>query len=679
MALTLNSKAILGSLLALTAAGTASYSLIQMKRDSTSINNNQEKHGGKLVANTFKAHGITHVFTLTGGHISPILVECERSDIKVIDTRHEVTAVYAADAMARLTGKCGVALVTSGPGLTNTITAVENAHLAESPLLLISGSAPLVQHNRGALQDIDHAGLMKTVCKYSKKVCTVRDIVPEIRKAIQIALSGVPGPVFLEIPYDVLYSYEHVKQSLVPSGTQVSFPMGNISLWKRQRQLNDIFSNAWTDRYQYDDFNDKYYAPLQPDIPKYTKCQFKKAENLIANAKKPMLVLGSQVMLPPIEATDLKTAVLKLNMPTFMSGMARGLLSDKDSEQTSKNIQFRFVRKQALKEADLIIIAGLPVDFRIGFGRGFNPKAKIIAVNRSVDALNMNTDIYWKPTLKVHSDCGTFLYNLSKSEKVLASKFSPEFNAKLRQLELEEKQKLAKKVEEAQNIESYGKVNPLVFLSKLNERIEQIRLREQKDIIVVADGGDFIGTAAKFIWPAKPLQWLDPGLFGTLGVGGGFALAAKLVANENKRNTDVWILYGDGTAGYSIAEIDTFVRHKLQVNICIGNDSCWAQVCRQQKPLFNGSDVACPLEDRHYEIVGAGYGAKGLLIGACKPEEGEAPDKTNEETNFTQYVIDSKLSEFFDMKRNFANRPMIMNVMIDGGSIENFRKTAKYI
>ncbi|ORX56580.1 Thiamin diphosphate-binding protein [Piromyces finnis] len=671
-------KAVIGSLLALT-AGQASYSYVQKKREATRILNNQEKHGGKLVANTFKAHGITNVFTLTGGHISPILVECERSGINVIDTRHEVTAVYAADAMARLTGNVGIALVTSGPGLTNAVTAVENAHLAESPLLLISGSAPLVQHNRGALQDIDHAGLMKTVTKYSKKVFAVRDIVPEIKKAIKIALSGVPGPVFLEIPYDVLYSYEHVKSSLVPSGTCVSFPMGNISLWRRECQLNDIFSNAWTDKYSYEDFNDNYYAPLKLDIPSYTRCQFKKAENLIANAKKPMLVLGSQVMLPPVQAEELKQAVLKLNMPTFMSGMARGLLSDKDTEQTSKNIQFRFVRKQALKEADLIIIAGLPIDFRISFGRGFNPNAKIIAINRSEEALNMNTDIYWKPTLKVHSDCGSFLNDLSKSEKVNNAEFPAEFVANLRKLELEEKEKLAKKVTDAQNIESIGKVNPLVFLSKLNEKIQQIREREQKDIIVVADGGDFIGTAAKFIWPTKPLQWLDPGLFGTLGVGGGFALAAKLLANERKLNADVWLLYGDGTAGYSIAEVDTFVRHKLQVNICIGNDSCWAQVCRQQKPLFNGSDVACPLQDRHYEIVGAGYGGKGLLIGSCKPEEGETSDKENEETNFTQYVIDQKLSEFFEMKNKYPNRPMIMNVMVDGGSIEKFRKTAKYI
>ncbi|KAG4085137.1 thiamine diphosphate-binding protein [Neocallimastix lanati (nom. inval.)] len=678
MALSLNNKAIFGSLLALT-AGKASYTLVQMKRDASKINDNKTKHGGKLVANAFKAYGITHVFTLTGGHISPILVECERSGIKVIDTRHEVTAVYAADAMARLTGKCGIALVTSGPGLTNTITAVENAHLAESPLLLISGAAPLVQHNRGALQDIDHAGLMKTVCKYSKKVLAVRDIVPEIKKAMKIALSGVPGPVFLEIPYDVLYSYEHVKQALVPSPTHLSFPMGNIGVWKRDYQLYDIFHNAWTDNYSYDDFNDKYYAPLKPDIPMYSKCQFKKAERLIAEAKKPILVLGSQVMLPPVSAEEFKEAILKLNMPTFMSGMARGLLSDKDSEQTNKNIQFRFVRKLALKEADLIIIAGLPVDFRMSFGRGLNQNAKIIAVNRSNDTLTMNSDIYWKPTLKVHSDCASFLTDLSKSEKVTSREFNLEFNSMLRKAELEEKQKLAKKVNDAQNIESYGKVNPLVFLSKLNEKIEQVRARDNKDIIIIADGGDFIGTAAKFVWPTKPLQWLDPGLFGTLGVGGGFALAAKLVANENNRNADVWLLYGDGTAGYSIAEVDTFVRHKLQVNICIGNDSCWAQVCRQQKPLFDGSDVACPLEDRHYEVVGAGYGGKGLLIGACKPEEGEEEDKKNEETNFTQYVIEQKITEFFDMKDKFANRPTIMNVMIDGGSIEKFRKTAKYI
>lgn len=649
--------------------------------------------------------------------------------------------------MARLTGKCGVAIVTSGPGLTNTVTAVKNAQLAESPILIISGTAPIVQHNRGALQDIDHVGLMQTLCKYSKSVSCVRNIVPEIKKAMMIALSGIPGPVYLEIPYDVLYSYDHVSKTLLPSPSRVCAPVGNISSWRRNIQLFNIFYEAWNEK-NYNNYQEDYYAPLQPKVPRCPSFQISMAKMLLEKAKKPVLLLGSQAMLPPIKPLQLKKAILKLGLPTFMSGMSRGLLSDGPEDQTDKNIQYRFVRKQALAEADLVIIAGMPCDFRMGFGRGINQSAKIIMVNRSFETLVMNTDMYWKPTLQVHSDVGTFIHKLSNSFESSPVPLPNEFNNHLRELENKEKEKLRFKVKEAEmNSSNSNKVNPLVFLSKFNEKLLSAEKDKKKDVIVVVDGGDFIGTAAKFIWPTRPLQWLDPGLFGTLGVGGGFALAAKLVSmsrnefmeeeveeekrqdvwsmkeeevkiekekvsvvettstseevatatsttveakvvesemvkessiptpKENEqRNTEVWILYGDGTAGYSIAEVDTFTRHKLPINICIGNDSCWSQVARQQKPVFDGNDVACPLEDRHYEQVGEGYGGKGILIGRCENDDGskEAEGQANDS-------IDDKLNEFIKLREQNPEKPIVMNVLIDGKSIESFRKTSKYV
>ncbi|XP_070200493.1 2-hydroxyacyl-CoA lyase 2-like isoform X2 [Littorina saxatilis] len=178
------------------------------------VDENSKRHGGELVAEVLNQHGIKHVFTLVGGHISPILVASEKIGIRVVDTRHEVTAVFAADAVARLSGTVGVAAVTAGPGLTNTVTAVKNAQMAESPVLLIGGAAATLLKGRGALQDIDQMSLFKPLCKFCATVNTVREIVPTLRKALQAAQSGTPGPVFVEFPIDTLYPYPLVKREI---------------------------------------------------------------------------------------------------------------------------------------------------------------------------------------------------------------------------------------------------------------------------------------------------------------------------------------------------------------------------------------------------------------------------------------------------------------------------------
>nr|CAD7406495.1 unnamed protein product [Timema cristinae] len=179
------------------------------------VDENSNKHGGELVAEILKSHGVNFLFTLVGGHISPILVGAEKLGIKVVDTRHEVNAVFAADAVARLSGTVGVAVVTAGPGVTNTVTAVKNAKLAESPILLIGGAAAGMLKGRGALQDIDQISLFTSICKYCTTIKTVREIVPTLKLALQIAASGTPGPVFVEMPVDVLYTYSMVKKEVV--------------------------------------------------------------------------------------------------------------------------------------------------------------------------------------------------------------------------------------------------------------------------------------------------------------------------------------------------------------------------------------------------------------------------------------------------------------------------------
>ncbi|VDO36051.1 unnamed protein product [Brugia timori] len=178
------------------------------------VDEESDHHGGELVAAVLKAHNINEIFTLCGGHISPILVAAKNIGIRVYDTRHEVNAVFAADAVARLRQSIGVAVVTAGPGLTNTITAVKNAQLAETAVVIIAGAAPILSRNRGALQDIDQISLMRPLCKYVARITCIRNIITVLKKAMHIAQSDTPGPVFVEIPIDVLYSYKMVLKEM---------------------------------------------------------------------------------------------------------------------------------------------------------------------------------------------------------------------------------------------------------------------------------------------------------------------------------------------------------------------------------------------------------------------------------------------------------------------------------
>ncbi|CAG2122822.1 unnamed protein product, partial [Medioppia subpectinata] len=188
------------------------------------------RHGGELVAKVLQSHGVEHIFTLSGGHIAPILTASEKLGIRVVDTRHEVTAVFAADATARLSGIPGVAVVTAGPGVTNTVTAVKNAQMAESPIVVLGGAAATLLKGKGALQDIDQISLFKPITKMAITVTKVRDIVPKLREAFKVAQSGTPGPVFVELPIDVLYPFQVIKKEIAGSSTGKGI-VGKVVNW----------------------------------------------------------------------------------------------------------------------------------------------------------------------------------------------------------------------------------------------------------------------------------------------------------------------------------------------------------------------------------------------------------------------------------------------------------------
>lgn len=565
---------ILLSLLILYKIGFFHAALLKVDRESP-------KHGGELVAEVLKAHGVKFLFTLTGGHISPILVASESIGIRVVDTRHEATAVFAADAVARLTGNIGVAAVTAGPGLTNTITAVKNAQMAESPVLLISGAAATLLKGRGALQDIDQMSLLKSLCKYTSTVNTIRHLKDILRKAIQVSLSGTPGPVFVELPINILYPYKVVSQELNSGRSAGKGLIMKLINFYLQTHLDNLFAGA---------FEKRTSEPLPVHVDQASDEQIQKCVEIISKSKRPVMVLGSQSVLTCDLIGCLASSLESLRIPCFLGGMSRGLLGQKST------IQFRHCRKIALKESDCIILAGTVCDFRLSYGRILNRKSKIIAINRSRSQLLKNSDLFWKPYLHLQCDAANALVRVS--EKLKGFKCSPDWLSYLRS---------ADDTKEAQNLEmskheTDNHLNPIKVLQELEKVLPE-------KSILIADGGDFVGTAAYILRPRGPLTWLDPGAFGTLGVGGGFALGAKLCYPDH----DVWVLYGDGSLGFSVAEFDTFTRHKLPVIALVGNDACWSQIARDQIRIL-GLPTACNLAFCKYELVAQGFGGCGQVL-----------------------------------------------------------------
>ena len=527
------------------------------------------KHGGDIVASTLKQHNIKHIFTLCGGHISPILVSCSQNDIKVIDVRHEATAVFAADAISRLSPAIGVAAVTAGPGLTNTVTAVKNLQMAQVPVLLLVGATATVLKNRGSLQDIDQIGLMRSLTKYQAVVNKGKDIANQINKAIIIAQSDVPGPVFIELPLDLLYPKDMV-YDLYGLNQKMSW----FVKYYLQRNFNKIFN----------DFNKKPLPVPKINYSNISSNKLSKCLEMILKAKKPLLLIGSQLMINVLNIEKISKQLSLMNMPIFVSGMARGLMSNKDIEI------FRHKRTLALNECDLVILAGVPCDFRLGYGRQINKDAKIIAINRDRKDLYLNI----KPSLAIQSDPGSFISKIS--EKVSENKLN--YSVWLDNLRSREKDR-ENEIQKQSKIKT-DYVNPIQLFRIINKHID-------KNDIIVADGGDFVATASYILRPRFQLGWLDPGPFGTLGVGAGFILGSNFACP----NSTIWGIYGDGAFGYSMAEFDTFSRHNIPVIAIIGNDGGWTQIARDQVEIFN-DPVATELGYSNYHEVidklgGIGY------------------------------------------------------------------------
>ncbi len=495
--------------------------------------------------------------------------------MRIIDTRDEAAAVFAADAMARLTGLPGVAVVTAGPGLTNTITALKNAQLAQSPVILLGGAAPTALQGRGALQDIDQRPLIEPHVKLFRKVRRVCELVPAVVEALAIARERLPGPVCIECPVDLLYDEATIRKWYADAaGKGTSVPDRLLRLYLN-RHVEKMFSHS--------------HQPLQPEVrtpvhPRATRSRVVAASEALSKAQRPLLVVGSQALSLPNEAARIAAAITRLDIPVYLSGMARGLLG------RDHPLQMRHQRRHALRESDCVILAGVPCDFRLDYGKHVKRSTTLIAANRSAKEARLNR----RPTIAAIGDAGLFLQDLAATPSVARAATWKE--------QLHQRDLVREKEIDAQANVTGEYVNPVAFLRALEREASD-------DAVFVADGGDFVATASYILRPRSPLTWLDPGVFGTLGVGGGFALGAALSRPE----AEVWIIFGDGACGYSLAEFDTFVRHGIPVIAVVGNDAGWTQIAREQVKML-GDDVSTVLARTNYHEVAAAFGAEGIVV-----------------------------------------------------------------
>jgi acetolactate synthase-1/2/3 large subunit len=430
-------------------------------------------HGGKLAARALKQAGVECVFTLCGAHIMPLYDGCIDEGIKVVDVRHEQAAVHAADAWARCNpGSIGVAAVTAGPGVTDGVTGVANAWRANSPILVFGGQGPFANLRRGSLQEMDHIGVMRPITKYADAVYQTERIPEYIELAIRHAVSGIPGPSYLEIPMDVFMA--EVEEALAP--------------------IPRIRTAA---------------PRVSPD-----RDEARKALETLRAAERPVLMAGTSVKWSRASA-PMNRFIAETHIPTYTNGMGRGTVPPDCPEFLNRS------RRGALERTDCIILAGTLLDFRMRFGQTIPAGAKIIQLEMDATLIGQNrsTDI----ALVGNLAC-SFELLLEEIEKQAGKLDFSSWRDELRALEVEAE----KKVEAALGSDA-SPVDPQRMCREVRDWLEIL-----DDPIVIGDGGDIVATAAKIIPVKREGAWMDPGPLGTLGVGMPFALAAQ-VSNPDKR------------------------------------------------------------------------------------------------------------------------------------------------
>ncbi|KAF4668302.1 hypothetical protein FOZ61_006704 [Perkinsus olseni] len=559
----------------------------------------QHRHGGVLVALAIRALGVGHIFTLTGGHISPILVGCNAVGIKVVDVALTLILMAVISLSSR-----GVCAVTAGPGLTNAMTAIVNARMAEVPIIVLAGATSMILKGRGSLQDIDQQALVKSAVKSQTTLKCVKDIIPAVLGAAKVAASynPAPGPVFLEFPLDVLWPRSMAETMIASGGPSQRGLSAYLQRWYLNKYVDSIFGQYFEGSPAAVIPRPSSHKMVQLARPLASPSVVARVAKLLYKAKRPVIVVGSQAAQDVAHIGQLREALILLQVPVWVSGMCRGLFGT-----SSNSPQMMHMRGAALKEADLVVIAGTPLDFRLNYGRSVNVNATLIICNSNKDLLKKNSDMR-AANQYLHACPSRFLRDLAMVVTRKSRKPAwPEWTATCREREAQREKEIA-----ASGVQQSGqedRVNPVRLLKALDKLLQ----RCGSEATIVADGGDFVGTASYCVRPVRALGWLDPGVFGTLGVGGGFAVAAGVLAGESTPEP-VWILWGDGSVGWSLAEFETMKRHRIPCVAIVGNDGKWNQMYRDQVRLLKDPVAAVLGEVFHQPFPAMGISQALTLI-----------------------------------------------------------------
>ncbi|MFE0590592.1 acetolactate synthase [Micromonospora echinospora] len=496
-----------------------------------------EGHGGELALAALRAYGVREMFTLSGGHVFPLYDAAHKSDFPVYDVRHEQSAVFAAEAVAKLQRRPGLAVLTAGPGVTNGISGLTSAFFNASPVLVLGGRAPAFRWGSGSLQEMDHLPLVRPVTKHAETIFSTDDIPGMVAAALDAALTPHRGPAFLDLPLEVVFSVGEADQ---PTGVAP--------------------------------------APLEADPDEVAR-----AAALIAGAQRPVIVAGSDVWTG--DAVDaLRAAAEALGVPVFTNGMGRGALPPEHP------LAFAKARRAALSGADVVVVVGTPLDFRLSFG-DFGD-AQVVHV---VDAPSQRAG-HVETAVSPAGDLRLILTALADhpGDRVDHTDWVAQLRDKEDAAKARDAEEMAAETDPIRPARIYGELRRVLA----------------KDAVTIGDGGDFVSYAGRYLEPAQPGTWLDPGPYGCLGTGMGYAMGARITHPDRQ----VCVLMGDGAAGFSLMDVESLVRQKLPVVMVVGNNGIWGLEKHPMRAMY-GYDIAADLQpELRYDQVVAAMGGAGETV-----------------------------------------------------------------
>ncbi len=508
----------------------------------------QPAHGGAHAVAAARRHGVTTMFTLSGGHVFPLYDGAVKADppMRIVDVRHEQTAVFAAEATARLSLTPGLAVLTAGPGVTNGVSAITAAHFNGAPLVVIGGRAPDHRWGMGSLQEIDHPALLQAVTKRAWTEHETARVGPAVDEAFRIAAAPHRGPVFLDASLEALF------------GTSPAEPGPE--------------------------------APGQGGGDGPDPAAVAAIASLLAQARRPVLILGTDVWLDGAHEAA-RLAAEELRLPVIANGQGRGIL------EAGHDLLVSRARRMALGEADLVIVAGTPLDFRLGYGefggRNGTPPARVVHVADAPGQLAGHRELAGAAAGGLTAFF-TLLAGTAGAARGWEADWLPRLQAAREEAMAADALLLASEADPIHPLRVYGELARIL----------------EPDAVVIGDGGDFVSYAGKYIEPRRPGGWLDPGPYGCLGSGLGYAIAARIA----RPSAQVVLLLGDGAAGFSLMDADTLVRHRLPVIMICGNNGIWGLEKYPMQALY-GYDVAADLQPQcRYDQVVTALGGAGELV-----------------------------------------------------------------